>query len=127
MGYSVFDETMVEMPWPEIEAAASRGANVLLPIGIIEEHGPHLGLAVDTYAACLVAMKVRRILFEQNIETIIAPPQYWGISRATAVFGGTFSIRPETMQSLIVDIMMNLSRWGFKRVFTINWHADMEH
>ena len=55
MGYSIFDETMVDMTWPEIEKAAEQGSIVLLPIGIIEEHGPHMGLAVDTYIAYLVS------------------------------------------------------------------------
>ena len=49
MGYSLFDETMVDMAWPEIEKAAQEGAIVLLPTGVIEEHGPHMGLAMDIY------------------------------------------------------------------------------
>lgn len=127
MGYSIFDDTMVDMPWPEIEAAAGRGAIVLLPVGIIEEHGPHLGLGVDTYAAYLIAVKSRQNLAERGIEALITPPQYWGVSAATAIFGGTFHIRPETMQALMVDIIANLHRWGFKRVFSVNWHADLAH
>ena len=38
MGYSIFDETIVDMAWPDIEKAAKEGAVVLLPIGVIEEH-----------------------------------------------------------------------------------------
>ena len=54
MGYSLFDETMVDMAWPEIEKAAQEGAIVLLPTGVIEEHGPHMGLAVDIYLAYIL-------------------------------------------------------------------------
>lgn len=127
MGYSIFDDTMVDMTWPEVEAAAARGAAVLLPVGIIEEHGPHLGLGVDTYSAYLVAVMAKKELDGRGTETLIAPPQYWGVSPATGTFGGTFTVRKETMQNLVVDIIANLHRWGFRTVFTVNWHADLLH
>jgi creatinine amidohydrolase len=127
MSYSIFDETMVVMTWPEIEEAARRGAIVLLPVGIIEEHGPHMGLAVDTYMAYLSSVLARRDLAFRGVETLLAPPQYWGVSAGTATFGGTFSIRPETMQTLLVDILASLHRWGLDRVFIVNWHADYHH
>jgi creatinine amidohydrolase len=127
MGYSIFDDTMVDMTWPEIEAAASKGAIVLLPTGIIEEHGPHMGLAVDTYAAYLISRLAKQKLESRGIDTLIAPPQYWGVSAGTSVFPGTFSVRPETMQAVIYDILASLKSWNFNRVFVINWHADIEH
>jgi creatinine amidohydrolase len=127
MSYSIFDETMVAMSWPDIEAAARRKAIVLLPVGIIEEHGPHMGLAVDTYMAYLSSVLARRDLESRGIPTLIAPPQYWGISAGTATFAGTFSVRPGTMQALLVDILASLHRWGLDRVFVVNWHADYHH
>ncbi len=127
MGYSIFDETMVDMTWPEIEAAAGKGAIALLPIGIIEEHGPHMGLAVDTYAAYLVSVLAKHELEACGVNTLIAPPQYWGVSPATWVFPGTFSVRPETMKAVIYDILASLKRWKLNKVFIINWHADIKH
>ena len=127
MGYSIFDETMVDMTWPEIEAAAKIGAIVLLPTGIIEEHGPHMGLAVDTYAAYLVSVLVKHELKTHGINALIAPLQYWGVSPGTSVFPGTFSVRPETMKALIYDILASLKRWKFDTVFIINWHIDIHH
>ncbi|MHB8104384.1 MAG: creatininase family protein, partial [Dehalococcoidales bacterium] len=112
MGYSIFDETMVDMTWPEIEQAAGKGAIVLLPMGIIEEHGPHMGLAVDTYAPYLVTRLVKHELKSRGITALIAPPNYWGVSLATSVFPGTFSVRKETMKALIYDILASLHSWG---------------
>ncbi|MFF4607362.1 creatininase family protein [Streptomyces sp. NPDC001339] len=40
---------------PEVEAAAGRGACVLLPTGVIEQHGPHLPLGTDAYGAYQLA------------------------------------------------------------------------
>lgn len=127
MTYSIFDDTMVAMTWPAIEKAAGRGAGVLLPLGIIEEHGPHLGLPVDTFAAHLLSVLAKRELEARGVEALVAPPCYWGISRGTANFAGTFSVRPETMKSIINDILLSLKSWNFRRVFVINWHADFSH
>jgi creatinine amidohydrolase len=127
MGYSIFDETMVDMNWPAIEKAAADNAVVLLPTGIIEEHGPHMELAVDTYIAYLLSVLTKRQLDTDGTPAIIAPPVYWGISASTATFGGTFSVRKETMQSIIYDILASLISWHFSYAFVINWHADFRH
>jgi creatinine amidohydrolase len=127
MSYSIFDETMVTMAWPAIEAAASRGTIILLPIGIIEEHGPHMGLPVDIYIAFLFSVLSKRELKERRVEALIAPPAYWGISQGTASFPGTFSVRPETMHALLSDILTSLKNWHFRHVFIINAHGDYRH
>ena len=127
MSYSIFDETMVGMAWPAIEKAAERGAIVFLPVGIIEEHGPHMGLSVDTSIARLLCVLTKGELKSRGIEALIAPPCYWGVSLGTANFAGTFSVRPETMRSLLYDILLSLKSWNFRRFFIINWHADYRH
>ena len=42
MGYSIFQNTMVDMTYPQIEEEIKKGACALLPISVVEEHGPHL-------------------------------------------------------------------------------------
>jgi creatinine amidohydrolase len=127
MGYSIFDETMVDMKWPEVEKAAREEAIVLLPTGVIEEHGPHMGLGVDTYCSYLVCRETRRALERKGIRTLIAPPYYWGINTATAAFPGSFTVRKETMKALLYDILASMRRWGIEYVFNINWHGDRDH
>jgi len=127
MGYSIFDETMVDMTWPEIEKAAEEGAIVLLPAGVIEEHGPHMGLGVDTYCSYLVCKLARRELEAKGMKTLIAPPYYWGINNTTGSFPGSFTVRKETMKAVLYDILASLKRWGLPYVFNINWHGDHNH
>jgi creatinine amidohydrolase len=127
MGYSIFDETMVDMAWPEIEEAAEKGAIVLLPTGTIEQHGPHMGLAVDIYCCYLTCKLARRELEAKGIRTLITPPYYWGLNNATGSFPGSFTVRKETMKALLYDTLASLRRWGFTYVFNINWHGDQDH
>lgn len=125
--FSVFENTMVEMTWQEVQAGADRGAIVLLPVGIVEGHGPHLDLSADFYLSTLGCRFLKRELCERGIEALIAPPLYWGISRDVAPYAGTFSVRPETMKGLLADILQSLKGWGFRRVFVQNAHGDQLH
>ena len=126
-GYSIFDETIVGMTWPQVEKAAQEGAIVLFPTGVIEEHGPHMGLGVDTYLAYLKCKLVRRKLESNGIKTIVAPPFYWGINNNTGAFPGSFTVRKGTMKAVLYDTMASFKRWGFQYLFVINHHGDTEH
>lgn len=125
--FSVFEDTMVEMTWQQIQAGADRGAVVFLPVGIVEAHGPHLDLSADFYLSALNCRFLKQELEAKGIEALIAPPMYWGIARDTARYAGTFSLRPETMRGLLCDILMSLKSWGFRRVFVQNAHGDPQH
>lgn len=126
-GYSIFDGTLVDMKWPEVEQAAKDGAIVLFPTGVIEEHGRHLSLGVDTYGAYIRCKLTKQYLEEKGLKTVIAPPFYWGINNATGSFPGSFTSRPETVSAVIYDALESLRRWGFPQVFVINHHADHAH
>jgi creatinine amidohydrolase len=118
---------MVEMVWPAIKQAAEDGAIILLPVGIIEEHGPHIGLASDIYQAYYWTKLTRRALEAKGVRTLIAPPMYWGMSDMNQSYPGTFSVSDATMKSLIYDIHASLHSWGFKYVFNFNLHGDAFH
>jgi len=51
MDYSIFNETMADMTWPEIEKSAKNGAIILLPTGVIEEHSPHMCMGQENHLA----------------------------------------------------------------------------
>src|SRR4030065_2197709 len=124
---NIFEGTMAHMTYLQIEEAARAGTSVLFPIGVIEEHGPHLPLAVDVYGSYLQSREVKSELEKKGIKSLIAPPFYWGINVATGSFGGSFSCREETMISVLFDAMSSLKKWGFDRVFFINHHMDSGH
>jgi creatinine amidohydrolase len=124
---NIFEGTMAHMTYLQIEEAARQGAVVLFPIGVIEEHGPHLPLAVDVYGAYLQSRMVKSELEKKGIKALIAPPFYWGINLATNSFAGSFICREETVISLLQDVLASLKRWGLDRVFFINHHLDGGH
>lgn len=99
----------------------------MLPIGIVEAHGPHMDLTADFYLSTLNCRFLKQKLSEIGVEALITPPFFWGISNDVARYAGTFSIRPETMKGLLTDIFMSLKSWGFRRIFVKNAHGDPIH
>lgn len=120
-------DTMVNMKWPEIKEHANKDALVLLPLGVIEEHGPQLCLGTDIYTAHIYCLEVKKRLEDKGYPVIIAPPFYWGVCQATRGFIGSFNIRLETAKMLLFDILASLKGFGFSKVFGVNAHGDVEH
>jgi creatinine amidohydrolase len=127
MGYSIFEDTMADMTFPEIESAAEHGAVVLVPVAVIEAHGPHLCLGTDTYTAYQFSIQIKKSLAAKDVMSLVAPPFYWGINHETAAFPGSFNVRSSTMKALLFDILESLHRWGFERVFLMDFHGDDVH
>jgi creatinine amidohydrolase len=117
---------MIDMRWPEVREAAQAGAIVLFPLGVLEEHGPQLCLGTDIYTAQTYCERVQGELEAQGVSAIIAPPFYWGICQSTRGFIGSFAIKMETAQALLVDILGSLRDFGFQEVYGINAHGDIE-
>ncbi|MBI4855189.1 MAG: creatininase family protein [Acetobacterium woodii] len=127
MDYSIFKDTLVDQSYPEIEASINQNACVLLPVSVVEEHGPHLCTGTDIYLTQTLCQKVKQKLEDQNQEVLIAPPFYWGVNSITDGFVGSFSIKPETMTIMLLEILENLKKWGFKKIFLLNFHGDFLH
>ena len=124
---NIFTDTMADMTWTDIKRYADENAVVLLPIGVIEQHGPHLCLATDIYTAHIYCLSAKQKLEEKGFPAVIAPPFYWGVCQSARGFTGSFNIRPETATALLYDILASLNDFGYKLVFGVNAHGDIEH
>jgi creatinine amidohydrolase len=127
MSYSIFKNTMVDMTYPEIEKVIAKDGCVLFPVSVVEEHGPHLCTGTDIYLTQTICEKICLRLRELEVETVIAPPFYWGVNSITNGFTGSFEIKPETMITLLLEILGNLKKWGFNKIFLFNFHGDFMH
>ncbi|MCL5735920.1 MAG: creatininase family protein [Actinobacteria bacterium] len=125
--YSIFSDTIADMTWPAVEEAASRHVPILVPVAVIEQHGPHLPLGTDTYGAHLLCSLVRRELAAMGIECVVAPPFYYGMNLTTGMFPGSLSISSGTMRAVLQETIQNYARWGFAKQLIINHHGDPEH
>jgi creatinine amidohydrolase len=120
----IFQNTMASMTATQLAAAAARHAGILLPIGVIEAHGPHLPTGTDAFLATQISQLVRRYATR---EFLVAPPYYWGINSILRDFMGSFRIRPETAAMLLTDVITSLIDNGFPEILLISHHGDLQH
>ncbi|MDI6839771.1 MAG: creatininase family protein [bacterium] len=110
-----------EMTWKEAQKKFKETDIAILPVGSLEQHGPHLPLSTDAFDACWLSKKaVERIA---GSKPIILPPINYGISYHHMAFTGTISISPETLISIVYDIGVSLVTHGIKKLLIINGHG----
>jgi creatinine amidohydrolase len=126
-GYSIFDETLADLTYPEVEALARDGAVILWGLGVIEEHGPHLPLGTDVYLPYATLKLARRLLDARGIKAAVLPPFYWGINNVTGSFAGSITVRAATMTSLMLDVFDSLRKDGFESIFCVSGQGDALH
>src|SRR5439155_16933991 len=104
--------------------AADPRAVVLLPLGAIEQHGPHLPLVVDLLVAETLAAEIAPYLKRAGYRLVLAPALPYGVSTLAVGWSGTVSLSPATFRRLVVEVVRSLARSGFRRFVLTNYQAD---
>ena len=104
--------------WPEVEG----GVIVLVPIGSLEQHGPHLPLDTDTTIASAVTEAVAAWLVADGEQVLVCPAIAIGASGEHQGFPGTVSIGHEALRTVVVEMVRSLSTWAERIVF-VNGHG----
>jgi creatinine amidohydrolase len=97
-------------------------ALVLLPVGAVEQHGPHLPTGVDTFAVTHIAHTAAARVADPP-RLVVAPTLPFGSSHHHLPFGGTLSLGSETYYRVLCDLAESLIRSGFRRIFILNGHG----
>lgn len=109
-----------EMTWPEVEAAIADGiTTVVVAVGAIEQHGPHLPLLVDAARGDRLAVEVARRLDR----ALVAPTIRVGCSEHHMGFSGTLTLRRSTLEAICIDYAVSLARHGFTRICFVPSHG----
>jgi len=95
---------------------------VIVPLGSIEQHGPHLPMHTDIFHAYEIARRASAM-----VPVFVAPPLNFGVCRSTADFPGTIGIRSGTLISLVADVVESLYRHGMRRFILYSGHAGANH
>ena len=116
-----------ELSTPQLEALDKDRAVVLLPLGPLEEHGPHLPFGVDAFNADFFADEVARMIAELDpaITVVRLPVLYLGTH--VYRFGGSLWTRQRVVRDAVVDYGRSLARHGFKKIIIISAHGGPRH
>ncbi len=103
--------------WMQVEAT-NREALLAVPLGSLEQHGPHLPLDTDTR----IAVAVAHGLAEQRPGVAVAPPVAYGASGEHASFPGTLLLSHDVLATLVVELVRS-ARSSFAGVVLVNAHG----
>jgi len=119
---------LADRTWPEARRLArSARSVVLLPLGAVEQHGPHLPLSVDWLGAEELARRIAPHLARAGWRPVLAPALPYGASPLAAAWSGTVSLSTATTSRVVVEVVRSLARHGFRRFVLTNYQADPGH
>ena len=100
---------------------------VLLPGGILEEHGPFLPIYSDGYMDERLTAELADALVEKGYSVLVFPPIPLGNGGANIIgrkysFSGTFAVRFKTLRAVFMDLADEIGNQGFRKVFIISTH-----
>ena len=104
---------LADSTWPEVEA----GGLVLVPVGSVEQHGPHLPLDTDSAIATAAAVAAAARLGAQ-----VTPPLCFGSSGEHQSFAGTVSMGTDALHLVLVELARSLRTWCGAVLF-VNGHG----
>jgi mycofactocin precursor peptide peptidase len=105
-----------ERTWTELDGPARH--TVLVPVGSLEQHGPHLPLDTDTRIASAVAHRAA----DGMPSVLVAAPVAYGASGEHEAFPGTVSVGHEALRAVLLELGRSAGRWATRLVF-VNGHG----
>lgn len=108
---------IADMNWMQVEEKLKRDARAVVPMGSTEQHG-YLRLTVDAILAERVACEAA-----EPLGVPVFPVLSYGVTPYFLAYPGTISLRLETYQRIIADILDSLAATGFKRIMFVNGHG----
>ena len=118
-----------ELSWKKIDEFDKEKTIIFLPIGPMEEHGPHLPVGTDYLTARHAASDAIRILNNEkkDLNYILFPAIPLGFCDFNTDFPGSISSNSKTIKNIIFDIGSNLARHEFKYLIICTYHMALGH
>jgi mycofactocin precursor peptide peptidase len=108
---------LAKATWPEIDRTA-RSRLLVVPIGSLEQHGPHLPFDTDTRIAAEVATRLSQL----RADVVVAPAVPYGASGEHAAFAGTLLVGHEVLSEFLVELVRS-ARSSFAGVVLLSAHG----
>ena len=113
-----------DLCWPDVDAALRTGIPVILPLGALEQHGPHLPFDTDTVCVQAVADGAA----EQPGALALPALSYGAPSRPRSGGGPVFPLGAEISLGAYYDVvrsvMVNLLQRGVRNLLVMSWHTE---
>lgn len=100
------------------DAVVKSSGTAVLPIGVLEKHGPHMPLGTDVYTARALALKAA-----EKEYVVVFPWYYFSQINEAKHQPGTIAYSPELVWAVLQETLDELSRNGFEKIIIVNGHG----
>lgn len=111
-----------DLAGPDVAEAVTEDSILLLPIGAVEQHGPHLPMSVDHVIAHETASAVLETV-SNELDIWLLPTMSISKSNEHSWAPGTLWLSPETMMSVLRDIGRSVASTRAQRIVLLNGHG----
>jgi creatinine amidohydrolase/Fe(II)-dependent formamide hydrolase-like protein len=124
---------IAEMNTRQIQALNLQKTVVLIPGGILEEHGPYMPSYTDGYAIDAYTQELAKAIVARPGWTAVLFPQIpLGNDPANTIgglrkFPGSYPIRMATLRAVYMDLANELGEQGFRWIFLVHNHGAPNH
>jgi creatinine amidohydrolase/Fe(II)-dependent formamide hydrolase-like protein len=111
------------LPWPEVGRILARDPRMILPVGALVHHGPHLPLGTNTLIAEAVAREVSR-----KCQILLAPAFRFGVAGPHAEgYAGSAGLRRKTLHRVMNELLAEWEGHGIREFVTLTAHQHEPH
>ena len=107
-----------ELCWPDVEAYLQDDDRLMLVLGSTEQHGRHMTFASDVWQPWEIARRL-----SDRTGVLLAPPLNYGMSIHHLGFPGSLTLRPQTLSTVLVDLLESAYEHGFRHILILNGHG----
>jgi creatinine amidohydrolase len=112
----------------ELSAVFERGpVVVLVPVGAVEPHGPHLPLITDITISQAASVRATGLLADAGITALIGPAVPYGVTNCAAAFRGAISVEADVLTSFLTSVVKGYLADGAAHVCLVNNHLEPAH
>jgi creatinine amidohydrolase len=111
---------------PELSAASRHDPVAVLPLGAIEQHGPHLPISTDILIAGGILERALATT-AARVPVVVLPRLVLGSSEEHLGLGGTLSLGDETLGRVLDSVAGAVAAEGIRRLVILNAHGGNKH
>ena len=115
---------IANMTSPEVKEAMKETGIVIVHVGSMEQHGPHLPIKSDTVIGYEVSRRAAEKFFkETGKRVLLAPSIPFGQSLHHMNYPGSIALEPETLIKIMTEICLGLAKQGFSKILITSSHG----
>jgi len=113
---------LLDLDYRSFERRLPSNPLVILPVGALEAHGPHLPLGADQIQAEATALALA-----DRVDALVAPTVPYGSAPGARRFPGTISLSIAQLEVHVAGVLSELARSGVKRILVLSGHGERGH